>query len=306
MARIRSVHPGIWTDEAFITVSPNARLLFIGIWNECDDQGAFRWNPVTLKVRLAPMDAVHIPDLLGELVSVNLVRNYTHNSVQYGVVRNFREWQRPKKPNYIYPMTDDLRIYAGMKADGSEPDDDEDGSGGEPTPLNGGSGSPPRTASGEPRIHSTTRSPPPGDVSGELDLHKPSPIPPDIDLAGEKSPQEGKGREGRRREGKEDSSKIQKTGGLDARERANDPRGQRLPEDWNPGPEGGRFARELGLDPARVFDKFRDYWTAKPGKDGRKTDWQSVWRNWCRNEMGHGRGLNLISGAKSTMSGAIP
>lgn len=30
-------------------------------------------------------------------------------------------------------------------------------------------------------------------------------------------------------------------------------------------------------------DKFRDYWTAKAGKDAAKLDWLATWRNWCRN-----------------------
>lgn len=28
---------------------------------------------------------------------------------------------------------------------------------------------------------------------------------------------------------------------------------------------------------------FVDYWHAKPGKDGRKSDWPATWRNWVRN-----------------------
>ena len=32
MARIRSIHPGIWTDEAFVELSALARLLYIGLW----------------------------------------------------------------------------------------------------------------------------------------------------------------------------------------------------------------------------------------------------------------------------------
>ena len=32
----------------------------------------------------------------------------------------------------------------------------------------------------------------------------------------------------------------------------------------------------------REFERFCDYWRAKPGKDGRKLDWVSTWRNWMR------------------------
>jgi hypothetical protein len=48
MSRIRSVHPGLWTDEAFVELSFPARMLLMGIWTECDDGGAFVWRPLTL------------------------------------------------------------------------------------------------------------------------------------------------------------------------------------------------------------------------------------------------------------------
>ena len=32
----------------------------------------------------------------------------------------------------------------------------------------------------------------------------------------------------------------------------------------------------------REAERFRDYWTGKAGKDGRKADWPATWRNWIR------------------------
>ena len=53
---------------------------------------------------------------------------------------------------------------------------------------------------------------------------------------------------------------------------------QALPEDWE------AYCREKrpDLDPAGTFESFRDYWVAKPGKDGRKADWPATWRRWVR------------------------
>ncbi len=65
---------------------------------------------------------------------------------------------------------------------------------------------------------------------------------------------------------------------------ASEARGSRLPEDWQPDDVGRKFAASLNLDPGAVAAKFRDYWHAKPGKDGRKSDWHATWRNWCRSE----------------------
>ena len=67
---------------------------------------------------------------------------------------------------------------------------------------------------------------------------------------------------------------------------AKSPRGTALPKDWElPGDwrtwaEGAR----PDVDVLTVADSFRDYWVAKPGKDGRKADWLATWRNWVRNQ----------------------
>ena len=49
MARIRSVHPGLWTDEAFVSASPMARLFCIGLWGGASKRGR--------RVRVAPATA---------------------------------------------------------------------------------------------------------------------------------------------------------------------------------------------------------------------------------------------------------
>lgn len=71
---------------------------------------------------------------------------------------------------------------------------------------------------------------------------------------------------------------------------AKSPRGTALPKDWElPGDwrtwaEGAR----PDVDVLTVADSFRDYWVAKPGKDGRKADWLATWRNWVRNQRSSG------------------
>jgi hypothetical protein len=115
VARIRSVHPGLWTDERFASVSMAARLLFIGIWNECDDQGSFEWSPIKLKMRILPADSADARELLEELEAVGSVLAYEIEGRKFGAVRNFTQYQRPKKPNSIYPQTDEVRNFVGIK-----------------------------------------------------------------------------------------------------------------------------------------------------------------------------------------------
>jgi hypothetical protein len=61
-------------------------------------------------------------------------------------------------------------------------------------------------------------------------------------------------------------------------------RGARLSPDWQPSPDDRAFCLGLGLNVQDVAAGFRDYWHAKPGKDGAKLDWSATWRNWCRRE----------------------
>lgn len=62
-------------------------------------------------------------------------------------------------------------------------------------------------------------------------------------------------------------------------------RATRLAEDWQPSAVDREFAAKQGLseaDTAREADKFRDFWIAKPGKDGTKLEWAATWRSWVR------------------------
>lgn len=138
MSRIRSVHPGLFTDEAFVTLGPAAQVFWIGLWCEADDQGVFEWKPLTLKMRLLPASPQMVEPLLEELVTAGCIRRYDVDGRWFGVVRNFARHQRPKSPKDIHPLPEELRNYAGFNGDGSRPDATTGrkryGSGSEPVP----------------------------------------------------------------------------------------------------------------------------------------------------------------------------
>lgn len=60
--------------------------------------------------------------------------------------------------------------------------------------------------------------------------------------------------------------------------------GRRLPEGFTLTPDMRAWASKNTphVNQDREFDRFRDHWLAKPGKDGRKLDWLMTWRNWMR------------------------
>lgn len=125
MARIRSVHPGLFTDEAFVSLSDAAQIFYIGLWTEADDQGVFEWKPVTLRMRLRPAKDGSVDGLLSELEAVNCVRSYEFDGRKYGVIRNFGRFQRPRKPKNSHPMPAEFRTFAALDTPSAELDDDE-------------------------------------------------------------------------------------------------------------------------------------------------------------------------------------
>jgi hypothetical protein len=142
MARIRSVHPGFFKDEDLLSVSMAARLLFLGLGTEADDKGVFEWKLITLKINIFPLDNVDMASLLGELEGANAVRMFETGGKKYGAIRNFQRYQRPKKPNDIHPITDEIRIFVGSRTDGSELVTHQYGTDGEKSPqMEDGGGS---------------------------------------------------------------------------------------------------------------------------------------------------------------------
>ena len=121
MARIRSIHPGFWTDEAVVSVCRDARLLLIGLWTQCDDKGVFEWKPIGLRMRIFPADQVDVVALLGELEQADLIRGFDAGGRRYGAVRNFVIFQRPKRPNNVYPLPQIVWTFTGLASDGSPP-----------------------------------------------------------------------------------------------------------------------------------------------------------------------------------------
>ena len=134
MARIRSIHPSFFTDEAVVSCSALARLLYIGLWTDADDQGVFEWKPLQIKMRLLPGDNADATALLTELEDAGLIRKAIVGEKPFGFIRDFRRYQRPKKPNQTHVLPDELRNYVAIEAERSEPKAGDGGSGSEPVP----------------------------------------------------------------------------------------------------------------------------------------------------------------------------
>lgn len=67
----------------------------------------------------------------------------------------------------------------------------------------------------------------------------------------------------------------------------NNGRATRIPQPWVIDEAMKDWAIERGMDPKWVLrhnERFENYWLAKPGKAGEKTDWRATWRNWLLSE----------------------
>jgi len=94
MARIRSIKPEFWTDEKVVSLSPLARLLFIGMWNFVDDEGRADYSPMRMKMQILPADSAEITELLGEIRRENLIEVYSIDNKEYFQVRGFAKHQK--------------------------------------------------------------------------------------------------------------------------------------------------------------------------------------------------------------------
>lgn len=112
MARIRTIKPTIWRDKAFCSVSRDARLLFIGLISNADDEGRFEADPELIRAAVYPRDGFGAtPDTqlfgsagdadvdvwLAELEQAGLVRTWRVRGERFGDLPGWSNHQRISK-----------------------------------------------------------------------------------------------------------------------------------------------------------------------------------------------------------------
>src|SRR3989338_3105980 len=98
MSRIRTVKPEFWVSEQVSSCSLPARLLFIGMWNFCDDNGVNTTAYVRLKAEVYPCDNFTADDLkkfVNELIQNELLLEYVaDDNKSYWLVTGWRKHQK--------------------------------------------------------------------------------------------------------------------------------------------------------------------------------------------------------------------
>lgn len=116
MARIRSIHPGLASDEVYMTMSMAAKAAWTILWTECDDHGVFEWKPIVLKARIFPAESLNFADVLAEYEALGCVMKADVDGKPYGFVRNFCKYQRPKNPSYRHPLPECAKFFVGVSS----------------------------------------------------------------------------------------------------------------------------------------------------------------------------------------------
>lgn len=102
MARIRTVKPEFWSHPKTAVVCREARLLFLGLLNESDDEGRMRYSAKRLAGVLFPFDEDVTPEVIdgwvAQLVAGSLAIRYDVEGASYLAVPGFTEHQRISHP----------------------------------------------------------------------------------------------------------------------------------------------------------------------------------------------------------------
>ena len=126
MARIRSIKPEFWSSEQIMDCSPMARLLFIGMWNFCDDAGIHPASAKTLKAEIFPADdmlASDVQTLVDEIKANGLIVEYEVAGKSYWQVTGWHH-QKIEKPNYKHPKPEIRQPFDDHSATDRQPFDD--------------------------------------------------------------------------------------------------------------------------------------------------------------------------------------
>jgi uncharacterized phage protein (TIGR02220 family) len=110
MARIRTIKPDFWTSEQIAELSPIARLLFIGMWNFCDDGGNHPASAKSLKMQIFPGDdftVATVAEWIKELLNNGLIVEYQGNDGKaYWHVTGWHH-QKIDRPHLKHPKFDE-------------------------------------------------------------------------------------------------------------------------------------------------------------------------------------------------------
>lgn len=100
MARIRTIKPEFWTDEKIVQLPFEARLIFIGMWNFCDDEGYLWHEPDRIRMQVLPNDDIDIDAIIDLLSASGFIDVYIdEDDKRYIKIVHFSDHQKVDHPS---------------------------------------------------------------------------------------------------------------------------------------------------------------------------------------------------------------
>lgn len=108
--KTRLLHPSFFTDAKVAGLSPNAKVLLLGLWMRCDDYGRALYLPKLIAGEVFPLEQVDIQSLLNEVLGAGFIHTYEVSGEMFYHVPNWEKHQKPKyrKNSTIPPPPDPL------------------------------------------------------------------------------------------------------------------------------------------------------------------------------------------------------
>lgn len=118
MARKRMIDPSIWTDDGFMSLNPNERLLWLGLISHADDEGRGTAEPRGLRAKVFPADGLSDDDvagMCGALARHMRVRFYAVDGARYYQLDRWSNHQyiKDRKPSTLPPPGGDDDVGPG-------------------------------------------------------------------------------------------------------------------------------------------------------------------------------------------------
>lgn len=141
MARIRTIKPGFFRSEDVSALPLRARLTWIGLWTQCDDQGRTKDNVKLIKADVWPLDPVSLADIeedLETLADHGRIVRYEVDGRRYLEITNWGDHQKINRPtpskippplstgNGSYPQ---VRTHAQLSEDSPQEGKGKEGKG---------------------------------------------------------------------------------------------------------------------------------------------------------------------------------
>ena len=102
MARKRMISPEIWESSSFSKLSDFAKLIFIGLISNADDEGKGKANPGYIRSKLFPNDeerrVTDIKKALSEIALTMSIKLYEVNGDSLYLLTNWARWQKIDRP----------------------------------------------------------------------------------------------------------------------------------------------------------------------------------------------------------------